>query len=116
MADQDDPGVTETADVVDPCTSWAGAVTNGEVTRLRGELFDQLEAPDVSILWLDVRAVTDIDRSGVALLLGAQGRAHALHRQLVLIDADGPVTDTLNGLLLRGELDVVQVLPRRPAS
>ena len=98
-------------DVADPCTRWSGAVTGTDVTALRTQLFDDLEAPGVSILWLDVREVTDIDRAGVALLLGAQGRASALHRQLVLIDCGGVVTDTLNGLLLRGELDLVQLLP-----
>jgi anti-anti-sigma regulatory factor len=107
MSEHDDDIVT------DPCTRWSGAVTGADVTALRGQLFDALEAPGVSILWLDVRDVTDIDRAGVALLLGAQGRAAALDRQLILIDSGGVVTDTLNGLLLRGELDLVQLLPEQ---
>lgn len=98
-------------DTADPCTHWHGPVTGDLVTTLRSQLFDDLEAPGVSILWLDVREVTDIDRAGVALLLGAQSRAESLHRQLVVVDAGGPVTDTLGSLLLRGELDVVQMLP-----
>ena len=110
MSEYDDDLVT------DPCTRWSGAVTGTDVTALRRQLFDDLEAPGVTILWLDVRDVTDIDRAGVALLLGAQGRASALNRQLVVIDAGGVVTDTLDGLLLRGELDVVQLLPTQRKS
>jgi anti-anti-sigma regulatory factor len=95
----------------DPCLHWAGPVTSADVESLRGELFDQLEALDGAILWLDVRAVTDLDRAGVALLIGAHERAAALGRQLVLIDAAGAVTETLQHLHLIEELDLVQVAP-----
>ena len=98
----------------DPVLTWTGPMTFAVLGARRTELFDLLEAPHVEILWLDVRAVSDIDRAGVGLFLGAHRRALALGRQLVLLDDAGPVTATLEALALLGELVVVQV-PADPA-
>jgi ABC-type transporter Mla MlaB component len=77
------------------CT-WIGDVTWREVTGLREELFDQLEVPGSIGVRLDVRGVTSIDSPGIALLIGANYRATAVGRRLVVIDADGPVTAALS--------------------
>jgi ABC-type transporter Mla MlaB component len=47
---------------------WSGAVTWREAAELREALFDRLEAPQCTGVYLDVRDVTYIDNSGVALL------------------------------------------------
>ena len=61
---------------------------------------------------LDVRAVTRINRGGVAILVGANHRAAAVGRRLILVDADGPVTTALAALRLLGGFYVVLVLPQ----
>ena len=90
---------------------WAGEVTWRETAELREALFDLLETPGQCGPSLDVRAVTKIDRTGVALLIGANHRASALGRPLSLVDAYGPVTRKLSDLRMLGDFDVTQVLP-----
>ena len=90
---------------------WAGEVTWRETAGLREALFDLLEAPGQGRVSLDVRAVTRIDRTGVALLIGANHRAAALGRPLSLVDAHGPVTRKLSGLGMLGDFEVAQIPP-----
>jgi anti-anti-sigma regulatory factor len=87
----------------------AGEVIWRETAALREALFDLLEAPGHDGLTLDVRAVTRIDRTGVALLIGANHRAAALGHPFTLIDAHGPVTRVLSGLRMLGDFEVTQV-------
>ena len=68
---------------------WEGNITWREVPHLREELFDALDGADES-LRLDVRHVTGIDRTGVALLIGANLRATSLRRPLTIIDDGTP--------------------------
>lgn len=89
----------------------AGEVTWRETSGLREALFDLLEAPGQDGLSLDVRAVTRIDRTGVALLIGANHRAAALGHRFTLLDEYGPVTRVLSGLRMLGDFDVTQVMP-----
>lgn len=89
----------------------AGDVTWRETAGLREALFDLLEAPGQGGLSLDVRAVTRIDRTGVALLIGVNHRAAALGRPFTLLDAHGPVTRMLSDLRMLDDFDVTQVLP-----
>jgi len=88
---------------------WTGAVTWRETAGLREGLLDQLEAGINGALWLDVRQVTVIDRCGIGLLIGAQHRAQAMRRKLVLIDAMGTVTSTLAQLHRLDQFHVEQV-------
>ena len=60
--------------------------------KLREALFDALEAAGQTGVRLDVRQVPSIDKSRVALLVGANHRAAALGRTLVRTDHNGPVT------------------------
>jgi len=104
---------TEITGVHQACR-WTGAVTWRETAGLREDLLDQLEAGVSGALWLDVREVSIIDRCGIALLIGAQHRAQALTRGLVLIDATGPVTSTMARLRLLDQFHIEQVpVPQR---
>lgn len=74
---------------------WDGEVTWRRVAELRELLLDELDTHADGLL-LDVRKVTSIDRTGVALLIGANMRAKSLARRLTLgDDADGVVTAAL---------------------
>jgi len=73
---------------------WGGEVTWREVAGLRENLFDAMDAQQVSVQ-LDVRLVTVIDRTGIALLIGANHRSHSVRRPLILVDDNGPVTAAL---------------------
>lgn len=88
---------------------WVGEVTWREVADLREALFDELEVPGYVGVRLDVRRVTLIDRPGSALLIGANHRAVAIGRRLVLVDAHGPVTVALSKLHVLKDFLVVQV-------
>jgi len=88
---------------------WVGEVTWREVADLREALFDELEVPGYVGLRLDVRRVTLIDRPGSALLIGANHRAVAIGRRLVLVDANGPVTVALSKLHVLKDFLVAQV-------
>jgi len=74
---------------------WSGEVTWREVAGLREELFDRMDARPDGVS-LDVRQVTVIDRTGLALLIGANHRARSIGRPLTLVAADGPVTSALS--------------------
>ena len=106
MADCADPlfGLDE------PEPSWAGAVTWRQTDSLRDELFRLLQAPGTMEVRLDVRAVTSIDAAGIGVLVGANHRAAAAGRRMVLIDSNGPVTATLSRLHLLGQFHVTQVI------
>ena len=99
---------------------WAGAINWQATPDLRPVLFDALEVPAHVGVQLDVRAVTAIDRSGIALLIGANHRAPAMGRQLILIDRGGPVTTTLANLRLLRAFRVTQMiedaLPTSPTA
>ena len=73
---------------------WAGEVTWRQVAELREHLFDAIDSHPDGVL-LDVGAVTDIDRTGIALLIGANIRANSAGRPLTLIDDTGQVTAAL---------------------
>ena len=89
-----DAGVSQGSATVGEAVVWIGEVTWREVAGLREELFDQMDArPDGVIL--DVRRVTVIDRTGLALLIGANHRARSMGRPLTLVDDRGPVTAAL---------------------
>jgi anti-anti-sigma factor len=89
---------------------WAGTINWQATPDLRPVLFDALEVRGRVGVELDVRAVTSIDRSGIALLIGANHRAAAMGRQLILIDRGGPVTTTLANLRLLRAFRVTQVI------
>jgi anti-anti-sigma regulatory factor len=99
---------TPTPHEINRVCSWSGPVTWRETAALREDLFDRLEASEGGTLWLDVRDVSVIDRTGVALLTGAQHRAHALQRGFVLIDTNGAVTTTLTRLHLQEQFSFEQ--------
>jgi anti-anti-sigma regulatory factor len=86
---------------------WTGEVTWRQVAALRERLFDEMDA-SAGGLCLDVRGVTGIDRTGVALLIGANHRAWALGRPLELLDEDGPVTEALRNAHALSEFGLVQ--------
>ena len=90
-------------------TVWVGDVNWRDLSARREALFDDLEAPDSCGVRLDVRAVTSIDRPGVALLIGANYRASAIGRRLVIIDDCGPVTRALARMNPSGSVQVTQV-------
>ena len=80
--------------------TWTGQVTFQETSALREELLAALAAnPDAS-LWLDVRGVTQIDRSGIAVLVGVQHRTATLGRLFVLVDTRGVVSEALSRMHL----------------
>ena len=74
---------------------WSGEVTWRDAAELREALFDRLEAPASLGVHLDVRDVTYIDISGVALLIGANFRASSAGRALALLDNEGAVSRAL---------------------
>jgi glutamate---cysteine ligase / carboxylate-amine ligase len=94
-----DPGPTG------PTLVWAGDVTTRRVKELRDLLFDQIDAhPDG--LTLDMREVTGIDRTGVALLIGANVRAHSLARTLTILDDGGIVSTALARAHVRDDFTI----------
>ncbi|MFI5099405.1 MAG: STAS domain-containing protein [Actinomycetes bacterium] len=90
--------------------AWAGDVTWQVTAALREALFDALVATGQTGVRLDVREVRSIDRSGIALLVGANHRAAALGRLLVLTDNNGPVTRALSALHLLNGFHVTLVV------
>ncbi len=93
---------------VEQSAAWAGDVTWRDVAERREALFDQLEAAGCLGVRLDVRAVTSIDRTGIALLIGANHRALATGRRLVIIDDNGPVTSALARMHMLASLLITQ--------
>ncbi len=96
--------------------TWSGDVTWRQVPDLREALFDALEEVDCDELRLDVRGVAAIDVPGLALLIGANYRATATGRRLVLVDADGPVTEALTSRRMLADFSLTQVRGSRRAS
>jgi anti-anti-sigma factor len=90
--------------------AWTGDVTWHVTADLRDALFDQLEAPGRPGVRLDVRGVSSIDKTGVALLIGANHRAAARGRRLELVDTDGPVTRALAAMHLLRDFVVTQLI------
>jgi anti-anti-sigma factor len=90
--------------------AWSGEVTWRETSALREALFDLLESPGPPTVHLDVCEVTTIDTTGLALLIGANHRAHGLGRSLVLVDRGGAVTRGLTRIRMIDDFSVVQVL------
>jgi anti-anti-sigma factor len=83
--------------------AWAGDISERVTAPLREALFEALELTGQTGVRLDVRAVRSIDRTGIALLVGANHRAAALGRLFVLTDNNGPVTRALSAEhLLKG--------------
>jgi len=91
-------------------------VTWRDVPNLRDRLFDVLERPDLTGVRLDVRGVSRIDLTGIRLLVGANQRAAALGRQLVLIDRDGPVSVALARVRMLGRFLVAHSISRLPVG
>ena len=87
---------------------WIGEVTWREVAGLREQLFDQMDTRTDGVS-LDVRRVTVIDRTGLALLIGANHRAHSMGRPLALVDDDGPVTSALTTAHVVADFRVIQL-------
>jgi len=98
--------------------AWVGEMGWRGAAEVRESLFDELEGHPDALLRLDVRAVSSIDRVGIAMLIGANWRARALGRRLVLIDSFGPVTAGLSRLHALEDFEMVQVPPdpRTPRS
>jgi anti-anti-sigma regulatory factor len=92
-------------------TIWHGAVTSQETPALREQLFALLDSASGTSLRVDVRAVTAIDRSGIAVLIGARRRAAATGRTFVLIDSGGPVSKELRRMHVLDSFLVTQVVP-----
>jgi len=90
-----------------PVVVWVGEVTWREVADLRESLFDAMDAHLVGVQ-LDVRLVTFIDRTGIALLIGANHRSHSMGRPLIVLDDNGPVTAALTGAHVASDLAVVR--------
>jgi anti-anti-sigma factor len=93
-----------------PALAWQGAVTAEVTAGLRERLFEALQAPGETSAYLDVRRVTSIDASGVAVLVGARSRARAAGRTLVLLDSAGPVTRALQRAHLLSAFTVTSVI------
>ena len=89
---------------------WAGDVDWQTVGRLREALFDGLEVAGKTSVHLDVRAVTSIGRGGAALLIGANHRASAVGRRLLIVDSHGPVTSALAALHILRDFNVTQLI------
>ena len=87
---------------------WTGEVTWREVAGLREQLFDQMDTCRDGVS-LDVRRVTVIDRTGLALLIGANHRAHSMGRPLSLVDDAGPVTSALTTAHVIADFDVMRL-------
>ncbi len=90
--------------------AWAGDISGQVTANLREQLFDALQVTGQTGVRLDVRDVRSIDRSGIALLVGANHRAAALGRLLVLTDNTGPVTRALSALHLLNGFHVTLVV------
>jgi anti-anti-sigma regulatory factor len=90
--------------------AWHGDVTWRETSRLREALFDLLDTPGLTTVSVDVRTVLSIDNIGIAMLIGADRRASASGKRLVLVDSNGPVTAKLARTHLAGRLAVTQVI------
>lgn len=90
--------------------AWVGEVTWRQVADLREVLFDEVDACECG-LCLDVRLVTEIDRTGIALLIGANHFAHSMGRPLVLLDESGPVSDALARAHLMADFRMTAVPP-----
>ena len=95
---------------VEVVLAWAGDVDWQATGRLREALFHGLEVTGQTGVRLDVRAVTSIGRGGVALLIGANHRASAVGRRLLIVDSNGPVTAALAALHLLPAVDITQVI------
>jgi anti-anti-sigma regulatory factor len=91
------------------CT-WPGDVTWRETAQLREALLDTLDRNDAGIVNIDVRAVRTIDNTGIAMLIGANRRAIARGRRLVLLDCNGPVTAALSRLHIMRQFSITQVI------
>jgi len=87
---------------------WTGEVTWREVAGLREQLFDQMDTCRDGVS-LDVRRVTVIDRTGLALLIGANHRAHSMGRPLSLVDDAGPVTSALTMAHVIADFSVIRL-------
>jgi len=94
---------------------WVGEVTWRHVAELREALFDEMDACDRGVR-LDVRRVTEIDRTGVALLIGANHRAKSLGKPLTLVGEAGVVTEALTRAQVLAEFQVVGRGTAHPAS
>jgi len=94
---------------------WIGEVTWREVARLREELFDQMDVRHDGVS-LDVRLVTVIDRTGLALLIGANHRAHSMGRPLTLVDDSGPVTSALTTAHVVADFSITRLPAGSPAD
>ena len=90
--------------------AWAGDISGQVTATLREPLFEALEVTGQTGVRLDVREVRSIDRSGIALLVGANHRAAALGRLFVLTDNNGPVTRALSALQLLNGFHVTLVV------
>jgi anti-anti-sigma regulatory factor len=95
--------------------AWVGEVTWRQVAELREVLFDEMDACECG-LCLDVRLVTEIDRTGIALLIGANHFAHSMGRPLVLLDESGPVSDALVRAHVMADFRMTAVPPALSAS
>jgi len=93
------------------CCAWPEEVTWREVADLREVLFDLLETPKGLGVRLDVRAVKVIDGTGIGLLIGANHRAAALGRRLILIDGDGPVSAALRRIRMLSTFRMARIKP-----
>jgi anti-anti-sigma regulatory factor len=91
--------------------AWPEEVTWREVADLREVLFDLLETPQSLSVRLDVRGVKVIDGTGVGLLIGANHRAAALGRRLVLIDGDGAVSAALRRIRMLSTFRIARIKP-----
>jgi len=89
---------------------WSGDVDWQTVGCLREALFDGLEVAGKTGVHLDVRAVTSIGLGGAALLIGANHRASAVGRSLLIVDSNGPVTSALTALHILRDFNVTQLI------
>jgi ABC-type transporter Mla MlaB component len=87
--------------------TWVGEVTWRQVAELREQLFDEMDQQETGVC-VDVRLVTEIDRIGVALLVGANLRGKAIGRPLSLLDANGPVSVELTRTRLISEFTITE--------
>lgn len=82
-------------------------VVEGEMTiyraaELREALFAPLAQPAAGTFEVDLAGVTEIDTSGIQLLLALKRRALALGRELRLLQPSAAVTEALGVLGLAG--------------
>jgi anti-anti-sigma factor len=90
--------------------SWQGAVTWRDTPGLRDQLLELLNTSESTSLRIDVRQVTSIDNSGVALLVRANRQAAATGRMFVLIDSAGAVSQALSRMHLLTAFLVTEVV------